>query len=194
MYLYLSPLSSPVCEYSYVCICHETNESACNVESRPLNCWNSVSTPPRVELTADVFEIILLKTSTAERQPGPGASTPEPPPMQSKSGSKMREFRAEGGSSSQVSTAKDKKYRVMFCMVCGFRVRVWESYRTSRTFGYVYGSVTELTEVPGGYKTCCTRTPGIDRGTGRTELTEVASTGMKFLQNFRKFRVRVRKS
>ena len=40
-------------------------------------------------------------------------------------------------------------YKVMFCRVCGFRVRVWESYRTSRSFGYGYGSLTELTEVPG---------------------------------------------
>ena len=39
--------------------------------------------------------------------------------------------------------------KVMFCRVCGFRVRVWESYRTSRSFGYGYGCVTELTEVPG---------------------------------------------
>ena len=37
----------------------------------------------------------------------------------------------------------------MFCRVCEFRVRVWESYKTSRSFGYGYGSVTELTEVPG---------------------------------------------
>ena len=51
--------------------------------------------------------------------------------------------------------------KVMFCRVCGFRVRVWESYKTSRSFGYGYGCVTELTEVPGGYKKCCTRTPGI---------------------------------
>ena len=37
----------------------------------------------------------------------------------------------------------------MFCRVCGFRVRVWESYGTSRCFGYGYGRVTELTKVPG---------------------------------------------
>ena len=37
----------------------------------------------------------------------------------------------------------------MFCRVCGFRVRVWEAYRTSRSVGYGYGSVAELTEVPG---------------------------------------------
>ena len=62
----------------------------------------------------------------------------------------------------------------MFCRVCGFRVRVWESYRNSRSFGYGYERVTEqkfgvlwhgrkeLTEVPGEYKKgCCTRAPGI---------------------------------
>ena len=37
----------------------------------------------------------------------------------------------------------------MFCGVCAFRVRVRESYRTSRSFGYGYESITELTEVPG---------------------------------------------
>ena len=60
--------------------------------------------------------------------------------------------------------------------VCGFRVKVWESYRTSRSFGYGHGSVTELTEVPAGYKNCCTRTPGI------------VTHGV---QNSQKFRVRV---
>ena len=82
-----------------------------------------------------------------------------------------------------------KSSKVMFCRVCGFRVRVWESYRTSRSFGHGYGSVTELTQVPGivarAYRShrssgriqkCCTRTPGIvARG----------------LQNSHKFRVRV---
>ena len=38
----------------------------------------------------------------------------------------------------------------MFCRFCGFRVViVWESYRTYRSAGYGYGSVTELTEVVG---------------------------------------------
>ena len=63
----------------------------------------------------------------------------------------------------------------MFCTVCGLRVRVWESYRTSRNFEYGYGSVTELPEVPGivarayrnsqkfrvGTKSAVPRTPGI---------------------------------
>ena len=39
--------------------------------------------------------------------------------------------------------------KVMLCRVCGFRVRVWESYRTSRILGYGYESVTGLPEVPG---------------------------------------------
>ena len=79
--------------------------------------------------------------------------------------------------------------KVMFCRVCGIRVRVWESYRTSRSFGYGYGSVTELTEVPDivarayithrssrRVQTCCTRTPGIVK---------------RVVQNSQKFRVRV---
>ena len=46
----------------------------------------------------------------------------------------------------------------MFCKVCGFRVvRVWESHRTSRRFGSGYGSVTELTEVPGIVERACLR-------------------------------------
>ena len=101
---------------------------------------------------------------------------------------------------------KVESSKVMFRRVCGFRVRVWESYRTSRSFGYGYGSVTELTEVPGiaaqAYRTH--RSSGQVQnmlhphprycGTGRTELTEVPGTGMKVLQNFQKFRVRVRNS
>ena len=93
--------------------------------------------------------------------------------------------------------------KAMFCRVCGFRVRVWESYRTSRSFEYGYGSVTELTEVPGivarGYMTHRSSDraqnmrypyPGYC-GTGRTELTEVPGTGTKVLHNFQKFWVRV---
>ena len=90
----------------------------------------------------------------------------------------------------------------MFCRVCGFRVRVRESYRTSRSFGYGYGSVTEFTEVPGivarAYIThrSCGRVqkmlypyPG-HSDTGRTELIEVPGTGMNVLQNSQKFRLR----
>ena len=42
-----------------------------------------------------------------------------------------------------------KLFKVMFCRVCGFRIRVSESYRTSRSFGYGYENVIELPEVPG---------------------------------------------
>ena len=97
----------------------------------------------------------------------------------------------------------DEYCKVMFCRVCGFRVRVWESYRTSRSFGYGYESVTELPEVPGivarAYRSH--RSSGRVQnvmypypgycGTGLTELTEIPGTGMKDLQNFQKFRVRV---
>ena len=47
--------------------------------------------------------------------------------------------------------------------------------------------------ISGGYKTCCTRTPGTV-ARGRTELTEVPRTGMNVKQNSQIFRVRVRKS
>ena len=105
--------------------------------------------------------------------------------------------------------------KVMLCRACGFRVRVWESYRTSRSFGYWHGSVTELTEVPGivarAYRThrssgrvqkmlylypgyCGTGAYRTHRRSGYghecpTELTEVPDTGMKVLQNLQKFRV-----
>ena len=91
----------------------------------------------------------------------------------------------------------------MFCWVCRFRVRVLESYRTSRSFGYGYGNVTEITEVPG----IVTRAYIIHRssarvqkllypypgycGTDLTELTEAPGTGMIVLHNLHRFRVRV---
>ena len=79
--------------------------------------------------------------------------------------------------------------KVKLCRVCGFRVRVWESYRTSKSFGYGYGSVTELTEVPGivarAYRTHRSSGYGCECA---TELTEVPGTGMKVLQNFQKYR------
>ena len=104
---------------------------------------------------------------------------------------------------------------VMFCRVCGFRVSAWDSYRTSRSFGYGYGSVTELTEVPCNVA----RSYRTHRSSGRvqknsapsprvlwhgayrnhrssgygyecpTELTEVPGTGVKVLQDFQKFQV-----
>ena len=99
-----------------------------------------------------------------------------------------------------------QKTKVVFCRVCGFRVRVWGSYRTSRIFGYGYGSVTELPEAPGivaeAYKTSRSSGrvqnklypyPGYCRE-GRIELPEVPGTGMNVVQNFQKFRVRVWKS
>ena len=73
----------------------------------------------------------------------------------------------------------------MFSRVCGFRVRVRDTYRTSRIFAYECGSVTELTKVPDivarAYKTHRTYErvqnmlypyPGYC-GTGRTEPTEL---------------------
>ena len=44
---------------------------------------------------------------------------------------------------------KYKDSKVGFCRVCGFRVRVWVSYRTYKSSGLGYNTLTELTEVPG---------------------------------------------
>ena len=79
--------------------------------------------------------------------------------------------------------------KVMFCRVCGFRIWVWsltelpevsgtgmEVLKNSQKFRVLWHGRTELTELPGRYKKCCTRTPGIvARG----------------VQNLLKFRVRV---
>ena len=62
----------------YVLAMRLMNHAAYNVESRLLNCWNSVLTAQLGELTADVFKIFLRKTSPghpASRPPGHGAST-----------------------------------------------------------------------------------------------------------------------
>ena len=78
-------------------------------------------------------------------------------------------------------------------------MKVLQNFRKFRVLWY---GRTELTEVPGGYKRCGTRTAGYC-GTGCTELTEIpgtgmnvlqktnrsSGTGMKVLQNFQKFRV-----
>ena len=68
--------------------------------------------------------------------------------------------------------------KVMFCRVFRFRVRVWESYRTSRSFGYRYESVTELLKVPSivarAYRTY--RSSGY-KYEFPIELTEVPGTG-----------------
>ena len=90
---------------------------------------------------------------------------------------------------------KKKDFKVMFCRVCGFRVRVWESYRTSRSFRYGYECVIDLPEVPGIVARECRTHRSSGRvqkvlypypgycGTGCTELTEVSGTGMNVLQN-----------
>ena len=105
--------------------------------------------------------------------------------------------------------------RIMFCTVGGFRVRVWESCRTPRSFGYGDGGVAEFPEVLGiaarAYKTHRSSgrgqnvmypCPGYcgawssehieNSGYGYecpTGLTEVPGTGMKVLQKFQEFRV-----
>ena len=83
----------------------------------------------------------------------------------------------------------------MFCRVCGVCVRVWESYRTSRRFGYGYESVPEVPEVPGIVARAYRNHRSSGRvqkvlypypgycGTGCAELTEVQGTGMDVLQN-----------
>ena len=58
----------------------------------------------------------------------------------------------------------------MFCRVCGFRVRIWPSYRTCGSSGHGNGSLAELTEVP---------------GTG-------VQHGLQVLQNSQKFQVGTR--
>ena len=62
---------------------------------------------------------------------------------------KLRRYIPRPKSTPFFSSQTVKFCKVMFCRVCGFRVRAWEFYRTSRSFGYGYGIVTELTEVPG---------------------------------------------
>ena len=108
--------------------------------------------------------------------------------------SKMSAFVAQKDNSSCDRTCNETS-TLKFCRVCGFRVRVWESYRTSRSFGYGCESVTELPEVLGivarAYRTH--RSSGLLRnvlypypgccGTRFTELTEVPGTGMNILQN-----------
>ena len=40
-------------------------------------------------------------------------------------------------------------FKVRFCRIRRFRVRVWVSYRTYRSSGLGYKTLTELTKVPG---------------------------------------------
>ena len=76
------------------------------------------------------------------------------------------------------------------------------SYRTHRSSGYGYESLTERPEVPGiaarAYR--ITEVPGRYKNAvpvplvlwhGRTDLTEVPGTGMNVVQNSQKFFVRV---
>ena len=97
------------------------------------------------------------------------------------------------GLGAQFSTLK-------FSKVCGFRVRVWESYRTSRvrvwkcyktsrSSGFVAQAYRTHTS-SGRVQNIMYPYPGYC-GTDLTELTEVPGTGMKVLQNFQKFRVRI---
>ena len=83
------------------------------------------------------------------------------------------------------------------------RVRVWGSYRTSRSSGYGYGSRTKLPEVPGIVAQAFSNSQKFRAGTkhavplprvmwhGRPENPQVPGTGMNVVQNFQKFRVRV---
>ena len=112
----------------------------------------------------------------------------------------MASFRVENTVINNYQSKKTTEIsKVMFCRVCGFRVRVWESYTTSRSFGYGYESVTELSEVPGivarAYRTH--RSSGRVQkmlypypgycGTGCAELTEVPHTNINVPQNPQKF-------
>ena len=70
----------------------------------------------------------------------------------------------------------------MFCRVCGFRVRVWKSntelpevsgvgmkvLQNFQKFRVLLHGRTKLTEVPGGYKRCYTRTRVLWHGVYRT--------------------------
>ena len=104
----------------------------------------------------------------------------------------------------------------MFCRLSGSRVRVWESYRNPRSSRYGYGSVAELTKVPGIVaRACVQNSQKLRAGTKSavpvpqvlwhgayrtyrifgyryvcpTELTNFSGTGMKVLQNSKKSRV-----
>ena len=91
---------------------------------------------------------------------------------------------------------KIEYFKVMFCRVCGFRVRVWKCYRTSRSFRYGYESVTELPEVPGIVALAC-RTHRRAGAKGAVPIPRVlwhgvyrthrsSGTGTKVLQNLQK--------
>ena len=74
-------------------------------------------------------------------------------------------------------------------------------FQKFQKFRVLWHGRTEITEVPGGCKRCCTRTPGIvARGVRNSQKFKVrvwmsyrtnrsSGTGMKVLRNFQKFRV-----
>ena len=104
--------------------------------------------------------------------------------------------------------------KVLFCRVCGFQVRVWESYRTSKSFvrvwmcyrthkssGHCGTGVHNSQKFRAGTKSAVP-VPRVlwhaayrayrSSGYGYefpTKLTEVPGTGMRVSQNFEKFRV-----
>ena len=90
----------------------------------------------------------------------------------------------------------------MFCRLCRFRVRVWESYGTPE----VSGTGMEVLHNSQKFRVLCVarackthRSSGRVQktlypypgfwGTGRTELAEVPRAGMNILHNSQKFRV-----
>ena len=52
-----------------------------------------------------------------------------------------------------VDSCEIKDFKVMICRVCGFRVRVWKSFRTSRSRGYGYESVYGTSRSSGYWST-----------------------------------------
>ena len=112
--MYLNDLSFfffSVCEHSYVLATRHVSYTACNVESRSLNCRNSVSIAHPDELTCDYFEEKNAKNEPAHpASPGTVDERPRPLPTQSGSEGKMRDLRAEGLYSSQGSTENTQQY------------------------------------------------------------------------------------
>ena len=94
-------------------------------------------------------------------------------------------------------------YTLKFCNVCGFRVRVWGSYRTSRSSGYCGTGMQNSQEFLTGTKHDVAVPRVLWHGLYRThrrsgyvyesltENPEIPGTGMKVLQNFRNFRTGV---
>ena len=59
------------------------------------------------------------------------------------------------------SSCEIQDFEVMFGRVCGFWGRVREAYRTSGSFRYGCGNVTELTEFPGIVERAYTELAGV---------------------------------